>query len=492
MIAWLGYLLAVSALLAVAARLGESLLALYGRPVRWVWLAALSGPLVVPWIAPRATPVAAPASVPSEVVATLDPSLLARLQPTAGMEVLLERAWLVSTVAALLLLAGWFLALSLMPRRWPRRRVDDEDVRVSATAGPAVFGVLLPSIVVPGWLLDCPAEVRRLALLHEREHIAARDPALLAAGAFLVALVPWNPIAWWLLVRLRGAVEIDCDRRVLGRGADVRAYGTMLLGVAGRGTAPLAAVALVEPAVLLERRIVAMTRKPIRRRAARAFGLLSITGLAIFAACRMDAPTSPEPLVEPAYEAVADAPAKVQLDGYIGRLTRIVGELKTSYDLGDGQLFELRTDDSGAQLEILETELRALKEKAPEGVLLRKTELQGSEGRVVDESLRAVEVEGYRTREDGVAKGTLRLRRKADAPASIELRDGISVRTGGGTDPIFILDGKPITDLQLEQISPDDIDRIEVLKGGAAERLYGPDAANGVVSVFLKKKSGSN
>jgi hypothetical protein len=60
--------------------------------------------------------------------------------------------------------------------------------------------------------------------------------------------------------------------------------------------------------------------------------------------------------------------------------------------------------------------------------------------------------------------------------------------------PIIIIDGVRITpqpgEDALSQIKPEDIDRIEVIKGAAAARLYGPDAQNGVIQIFRKKPSG--
>ncbi|GAB2869774.1 hypothetical protein GCM10027044_34760 [Hymenobacter ruber] len=55
-----------------------------------------------------------------------------------------------------------------------------------------------------------------------------------------------------------------------------------------------------------------------------------------------------------------------------------------------------------------------------------------------------------------------------------------------GREPLFIVDGRPIEGLDLKSIVPDDIDRIEVLKGNAATALYGSRGANGVILIFLK------
>lgn len=54
--------------------------------------------------------------------------------------------------------------------------------------------------------------------------------------------MPWNPALWWIVRRLRLAIETDCDRRVLHAGTDVHAYGVLLLNAAARyARAPLLA-----------------------------------------------------------------------------------------------------------------------------------------------------------------------------------------------------------------------------------------------------------
>ena len=80
------------------------------------------------------------------------------------------------------------------------------------------------------WLLRRAPDEQRIVLAHEAEHVRARDPLLLAAGCAGVALLPWHPVSWWLLARLRLAVELDCDRRVLRRGVAPRVLEKILGG----------------------------------------------------------------------------------------------------------------------------------------------------------------------------------------------------------------------------------------------------------------------
>jgi len=67
---------------------------------------------------------------------------------------------------------------------------------------------------------------------------------------------------------------------------------------------------------------------------------------------------------------------------------------------------------------------------------------------------------------------------------SLRLRGATSI--SGRQDPLIIVDGV-ITRFGLADVSGQDVERVEVVKGAAASSLYGSDAANGVVQVFTKR-----
>src|SRR2546422_838633 len=153
---------------------------------------------------------------------------------------------------------AWVAALRLtaLRRDWRNATVDGRAVLVSDNVGPAVAGLWRPRVVLPEWALRLGDRERRLMLAHEDEHIRARDPWLLAAAAVTLFFTPWNPVVWWQVRRLRLAVEMDCDSRVLARDGDAPAYGALLLRVGQRrARLPLGAPALGEPVSFLGRRI---------------------------------------------------------------------------------------------------------------------------------------------------------------------------------------------------------------------------------------------
>ena len=71
------------------------------------------------------------------------------------------------------------------------------------------------------------------------------------------------------------------------------------------------------------------------------------------------------------------------------------------------------------------------------------------------------------------------------APPAIRIRGYTSIYTTP-QPPLLIVDGT-ITRMTLSDISSEDIEKVEVLKGAAATSYYGSDAANGVIQIFTRR-----
>jgi hypothetical protein len=282
------YAIAIALIFGAAAFTAETLLRARRLPTRGVWATSLLASVMVPVLAlllaarmprPHAHRVTSAgihtstekAGWPSSHMSTPRTLLQAPGNlswPTfPEVDSLLIALCVLSSVGTLGLLAGGSIGYRHNARRWRPGKVCGVSLFIADRTGPAVFGVVRPRIVIPSWLTEAPRATQSIAIDHEREHIAAGDPLLVAATLLLVALVPWNAPLWWQLRRLRFAIEIDCDSRLLGNGVDAVAYGEALLAVGRRRRSgmPLGAMAMIESVSQLERRVRFMLIETPRR-----------------------------------------------------------------------------------------------------------------------------------------------------------------------------------------------------------------------------------
>lgn len=289
------FLLAVGIVVAGAAWCADQGLRRLGLPSRFVWSGALlAGPaMLVAGLVPAAAP-AMDGVVGSLPPAVIDLPGLVIGEPGVGFGVLGSFAggvWLVSTLVFLAVLLRARSKLIRDAASWRAERVLGRDVLIAERIGPAVAGTVRPRIVLPDWVLALPDRQLRMVLAHEEEHVRAGDARLLGVALTVLAATAWNPVNWWLFRRLRAAIEIDCDRRVLGRDADPMTYGESLLAVAARASRPsLAIAAFTESSHSLERRILAMTSRATSRTRLTGALLLAIAVLVGVQACGVDSP----------------------------------------------------------------------------------------------------------------------------------------------------------------------------------------------------------
>tara|TARA_R110001632_G_scaffold2297_14_gene10120 strand:+ start:4461 stop:7346 length:2886 start_codon:yes stop_codon:yes gene_type:complete len=71
------------------------------------------------------------------------------------------------------------------------------------------------------------------------------------------------------------------------------------------------------------------------------------------------------------------------------------------------------------------------------------------------------------------------------AGGQIRIRGGASV--SGNNDPLIIIDGLPLENVNLSTINPNDIESFSILKDASATAIYGSRAANGVIIITTKK-----
>src|SRR6266481_2072595 len=218
------------------------------------------------------------------------------------------------TAAMLAVLVASGAHLFWRKRRWSLGTVGGTSVYLASDVGPAVVGLIRPRIVVPAWLTQSSAREQAAVVAHEQSHLDAHDPALLTVALCLLVFMPWNLPLWWQLRRLRYAIEVDCDARVLRGGHDATQYGETLIAIGQRQSAFIGAVAAMsESKSFLEERIRILVRKPGKGwRVAAALGCLSLALVAVAAE------VGPPNATTPSETSVSIALDSAVLDRYTG------------------------------------------------------------------------------------------------------------------------------------------------------------------------------
>jgi bla regulator protein blaR1 len=296
---WLLYSIGIAVTLGAAAALLERALRWFARPARFVWAVALIVSCALPlWSAlhPRAQ------SATNAIVERKADSLIIALSSIGS---LLDRPLLLASIAfSLAVLFALALAQRAVLRdrtSWREQHVAGTAVLVSPQLGPGVWVLGRARIVVPAWCLALDERVCGLLVAHEREHVRARDHWLLLLGLFALILFPLNAGLWWQYRRLKLAIEMDCDARVLSGRQDVRGYATLLLDVGQRcRTGHLAFAAFAAPRHAIERRI-RMMLDPKPRKHRLLAGVCAVSAVVIgVLACNAPEPAAPDTAVRSA------------------------------------------------------------------------------------------------------------------------------------------------------------------------------------------------
>lgn len=540
MIAWMAYAALVAGIVAVGGLAMERLAAAMGQPRRIAWLVALTLAVVIPltggWRKPAPVTVTVVEYGTTELVGTADasgesfwsamPTLQVPGSMASGRIALI--AWAAGSLASLAVLAGVLAQVARGRRRWGRARVHGAEVYVSHRFGPALVGVARPEVVIPAWVLDLEPRAREAIIRHEAEHARARDHLVLLCGGLVTAAFPWSPGIWWMYRRLRAAVELDCDQRVLASGIGVADYGDVLLGAGSRargrwGFSP----AMGQPESLLERRLKTMSETGRKLSGGYAALLVGVAAGALVVACDTPVPTE----VREAFEEVMTNEDAQGAEGE--RTDRVEVFLSASaFDPGPAPLLfvdgvRIRSEEDllsvdGLYLADVETgQVREFAEsidrvevlKGPAAVKVYGEEAAGgviqifTEGELSAEVVVLPSIADEKTAVKGMvevitvpAVRQFVVARHGRATDQVEdwdkwLAENVVTNAPPGWEPVVYVDGVRVDgglaglgDL-LPDLDPERIDRIEVGKGEVAQKRYGREGAKGVIHIYTKKKS---
>lgn len=484
--AWTLYVLLVGMLLACGALAVDGILRRTTLPTRWVWVSTLAAIVCFAVVAPRRDAPSAVLKIP--VTQNRVASVPTPPPATSGFAAVFERGReavrssmtgliagankRLSAAAVLWLSIAWGVMSAMMlavlvivnrrvnreRRAWPLAEVFGTPVRITPAVGPAVIGLSSPEIVVPRWLLERSHDEQRLVIVHEREHVAARDQLLPVGGLIVAAILPWHPAVWWALSRLRLAIELDCDARVLNRGVQPRPYGALLIDIAGQCAGHrVGALALADRTSHLERRLLAMKNTQQRFTLVRTGALGAIAMLAIVMACEARLPTSAE----------VD-----QMD--VASAEKAAAESHVFAKEGNPQRAYF-VDDSA----VTAAHAHAIVAGRIASVVIRKAKA-GASDQVRITTRKDV---SFQTGADST-KGVIHFTVKGDS-GTIEANQGsIGAKRFAG---LVFIDGVLASEHSMAEIAPNDIISIDVLKGAEAVKVStDPAAPNGVIKVTTK------
>lgn len=141
---------------------------------------------------------------------------------------------------------------------------------------------------------------------------------------------------------------------------------------------------------------------------------------------------------------------------------------------------------------VIDIQLKTLESSMGEVVVIgygtqRKKDVTGSVVSVKESELREVPAANLQQALQGRAAG-LEIQRVGTRPgagAVIRIRGERTIN--GSNDPLIILDGIPYEGGNLNDINPDDVASIDILKDASATAIYGSRGSNGVILITTKK-----
>ena len=118
----------------------------------------------------------------------------------------------------------------------------------------------------------------------------------------------------------------------------------------------------------------------------------------------------------------------------------------------------------------------------------KKKEVTGSVASIKAEDFNA----GVKSSPIGLLQGKvagLNISRSTSDPTqtgfNVQIRGFSTLDKGAGTSPLYIVDGVPVNNI--DNISPDEIASMDVLKDGSAAAIYGTRGTNGVIIITTKR-----
>ena len=120
--------------------------------------------------------------------------------------------------------------------------------------------------------------------------------------------------------------------------------------------------------------------------------------------------------------------------------------------------------------------------------VMRKSDVTGAVARVTSEELTKRPVNNaFEAMQGKIAGVDITSNERPGSVGSIRIRGNRSLNASN--EPLYVVDGFPLMDGDLNDINPADIESMEILKDASSTAIYGSRGANGVVMITTKKGS---
>jgi hypothetical protein len=380
--------------------------------------------------------------------------------------------------------------------------------------------------------LHTPVELTAI-LRHEQIHVRQWHSLDVLLGDLNKVFYWFNPGAWFMSMAIRENLEFITDRQVLRQGIDAKTYQYSLIKVSGIPYAT--AIANNFNFSHLKQRIMMMNKKRSSRyNLLRYLGLGSVMGLAalslnftrpveqakeLIAATvqnRQDtvpapppvppvrkvkapvAPTAPAPPPAPATSVHGTpVPAPTPATSIQGKPVPATAPLPATHTIPapplpppPGKAFTfMSVRDKGQTQPVIFVDNQ--KVNSLDGIDTNK--IRTVEVFYGDEAVKRAGKEGenglvFVTTSNGTTHGAKNIVSVSPDSKNPVKAITFSPADGTGEEPMYLLDGKPISKEEFKALNPDNIDRVNVYKGESATQLYGSRAAGGAVEIWSKPK----
>lgn len=339
---------------------------------------------------------------------------------------------------------------------------------------PITFGFIRPIVLAPVSLFSgLTVEQIEIILLHELAHIRRYDYLINLLQSLMEILFFYHPAIWWISGKIREEREYCCDDLVLSIHNNPILYAEALIQIQSQHFSFKTNLAMS----------ASKKNNAFSHRIHRLFGKYEQKP-SLFKGMFILAFIFSSFLLQSNYIAVTAQEAVPQKEVLEKQLSKQKVHIKR--DTTAPHLYII----DGVQISSsVENPLENIDPKDIETIDIRKEEAvinkYGEKGDIIKVYVNT-KVKGKALKSDH-SKAQVKI---IGTPSKKKNKQQLTIRDieidSGSLTPLYIVDGKTVSEEETKEIAPSDIKSINVFKGESAANKYGEKAQNGVVEIYMK------